>query len=280
MPSDRAWKPRMGVGRKARAAEQDRAAGGRLARAVDLGEGQYARASIALRLYRSTRRIRAYLRWSQEGETQERYIGEVDAATRAANLAQAWKMARAAGYVTTEALPPGSWASSPASRAVMSANKGRDTKPEKLLRSALHRHGLRYRVGVRPIPDLRRTADVVFSRARVAVFVDGCYWHGCPEHHRPAKKDTEFWHEKIAKNQARDADTNKVLSEAGWLVIRVWEHEDPEQAAQKVVKEVTSRRDAPAAAPSALQVEREKPRPLRPSAPNIGADDRRSREQS
>ncbi|MFD8005867.1 very short patch repair endonuclease [Streptomyces mirabilis] len=250
MPPDRAWKPRAGIGREARASEQDRAAGSRLARAVDLGEGRYARASIALRLYRSTRRIRAYLRWSQEGETQERYVGEVDAATRAANLTQAWEMAHAAGYVTTETVPSDSWASSAASRAVMSANKGRDTKPEKLLRSALHRHGLRYRVGARPLPDLRRTADVVFTKARIAVFVDGCYWHGCPEHHRPAKKGAAFWQEKIAGNRARDAETNEALRNAGWLVIRVWEHEDPEQAAQVVVKAVRSRQKSSAVDPS------------------------------
>ncbi|MBB6415850.1 very short patch repair endonuclease [Streptomyces sp. AK010] len=243
MPPDRAWKPRAGISREARASEQDRAAGSRLARAVDLGEGRYARASIALRLYRRTRRIRAYLRWSQEGETQERYVGEVDAETRAANLAQAWEMAHAAGLVTTEAVPPESWASSAASRAVMSANKGRDTKPEKLLRSALHRQGLRYRVGARPLPGLRRTADVVFTKARVAVFVDGCYWHGCPEHHRPAKKGAVFWQEKIAGNRARDAETNEALRNAGWLVIRVWEHEDPEQAARAVVKAVKSRQE-------------------------------------
>ncbi|MFJ2785288.1 MULTISPECIES: very short patch repair endonuclease [unclassified Streptomyces] len=241
MPPDRAWKPRAGMSREARAAEQDRAAGGRLTRAVDIGEARYARASVALRLYRSTRRIRAYLRWSQEGETHERYVGEVDAATRTANLAAAWEIAHAAGYVTTETVPPGSWASSPASRAVMTANKAKDTKPEKLLRSALHRHGLRYRVGLRPIPDLRRTADVVFPKARVAVFVDGCYWHGCPEHLRPAKKGVEFWQEKIAGNRARDSETNEVLRKAGWLVIRVWEHEDPEQAAQQVVEAVRSR---------------------------------------
>ncbi|MEU2821965.1 very short patch repair endonuclease [Streptomyces bacillaris] len=245
MPPDRAWKPRPGMNREARAAEQDRAAGSRLARAVECGEGRYARASIALRVYRSTRRIRAYLRWSQEGETQERYVGEVDAETRAANLAQAWKMAHAAGYVTTETLPPDSWASSPASRAVMSANKGRDTKPEKLLRSALHRRGLRYRVGIRPVPDLRRTADVVFTKARVAVFVDGCYWHGCPEHHRPAKKDATFWREKIAGNRARDLETNEALRDAGWLVIRVWEHQDPDEAAQEVSQAVRSRQHIP-----------------------------------
>lgn len=244
MPLDRAWKSKAGMSREARATEQDRAAGGRFTRAVNVGEGRYARASVALRLYRSTRRIRAYLRWSEEGETHERYLGEVDASTRAANLAQAWRVARAAGYVTTETVPSGSLASSPASRAVMSANKGRDTVPEKLLRSALHRRGLRYRVGVRPVPGLRRTADVVFTKVRVAVFVDGCYWHGCPEHYRPAKKGASFWHEKIAQNQARDAETNEALRDAGWCVIRVWEHEDPERAAHEVIRAVGVRRAA------------------------------------
>ncbi|NGO70638.1 very short patch repair endonuclease [Streptomyces sp. SB3404] len=241
MPPDRAWKPKAGMNKDSRAAEQDRAAGGRLARAVDIGKGRYARASIALRMYRSTRRIRAYLRWSQEGETRERYVGEVDATTRAANLAQAWSMARTAGYVTTEPLPPGSWASSPASRAVMAANKGRDTKPERLLRSALHRKGLRYRVSVRPIADLRRTADVVFTRARVAVFVDGCYWHGCPEHYRPSTKRAAFWQEKISGNQARDAETTAALEEHGWKVLRFWEHEDPLEAAELVSQAVRLR---------------------------------------
>src|SRR5690606_26089746 len=104
--------------------------------------------------------------------------------TRAANLRAAWRMARSAGLLKAA---PESWATSPASRAVMRANKGRDTRPEMAVRSELHAMGLRYRVGVRPLEGLRRTADVVFSRERVAVFVDGCYWHGCPDHHRPAK---------------------------------------------------------------------------------------------
>ncbi|RLL70526.1 very short patch repair endonuclease [Streptomyces sp. Z26] len=241
MPPDRAWKPRVGMTRESRAAEQDRAAGGRHTRAVDVGGGRYARASIALRLYRSTRRIRAYLRWSQEGETREQYVGEVDAATRAANLRQAWSMARTAGYVTTESLPSGSWASSPASRAVMSANKGRDTKPERLLRSALHRKGLRYRVSARPVADVRRTADVVFTKARVAVFVDGCFWHGCPEHYRPATKRAEFWQGKIEGNQTRDAETTATLEERGWEVIRFWAHEDPMEAAERVSQVVRER---------------------------------------
>ncbi len=243
LPPDRAWKARAGMSQDARSAEQDRAAGGRFRRAVLLGEGRYARASIALRVYHRTRRIRAYLRWSHDGKTKERYVGEVDAVVRAANLEQAWDMAHAAGYVTVEEVPLGSQASSPASRSVMIANKGKDTKPETMLRAALHKRGLRYRVGIRPIPDLRRTADVVFTKARVAVFVDGCYWHGCPDHYRPAKRGADFWREKIAGNRVRDCETTEALSDAGWLVVRVWEHEDPELAAQKVASVVRARQD-------------------------------------
>ncbi|WP_301126659.1 very short patch repair endonuclease [Streptomyces cacaoi] len=226
----------------ARAAEQDRAAGGQHRRAVDVGQGRFARASIALRLYQRTRRIRAYLRWSDDGRTRERYVGEVDGSTRAANLRQAWAAAWALDLLTEEPVPAGSWASSRESRAVMAANKGRDTVPELLLRKALHRQGLRYRVSARPLAEFRRTADVVFTKARVAVFVDGCFWHGCPEHHRPAtKQHSGFWSQKIEGNRARDKETNDVLQEAGWTVIRVWEHEDPVEAARRITEVVRSR---------------------------------------
>ncbi|GAP52656.1 very short patch repair endonuclease [Streptomyces azureus] len=161
-------------------------------------------------------------------------MGEVNAETRAANLALAWEAARSAGQVTDEELPATSFASSISVRAVMTANKAKDTKPEQLLRSALHRKGLRYRVGIRPLPELRRTADVVFPKVRVAVFVDGCFWHGCPDHHRPAKKRGEFWQEKIKGNRERDAATNIALREAGWTVVRVWEHEDVNEAAERI----------------------------------------------
>jgi len=116
----------------------------------------------------------------------------------------------------------------------MRGNKGRDTRPEMALRSAVHALGLRYRVGVRPLPGLRRTADLVFPRARVAVFLDGCFWHGCPEHCRPASRNAAFWEAKIAGNAARDADTDARLREAGWHVVRVWEHEPPAEAARRV----------------------------------------------
>jgi DNA mismatch endonuclease (patch repair protein) len=203
-PPLRAWKGREERARDLLTAEQDRAAGGRHRRMIDLGDGRFACASIELKLLPKTRRIRAYLRWSDKGRSPAKYVGEVDHETRAKNLAQAWRMAAESGLLTESPLPKDSWASSHAVRSTMLGNRGRDTKPEMLLRSHLHRAGLRYRVSVRPIPQLRRTADVVFPKARVAVFLDGCFWHGCPEHHRPAKKNSEFCTAKIDGNRARD----------------------------------------------------------------------------
>jgi len=116
----------------------------------------------------------------------------------------------------------------------MKAARPRDTAPEKALRSALHRKGLRFRVDKKPIRDLNRKADIVFRSARVAVFVDGCFWHGCPIHGTQAKANAEFWSRKIKQNQERDTDTTRQLKAAGWRVIRVWEHEDPETASKKI----------------------------------------------
>jgi DNA mismatch endonuclease (patch repair protein) len=90
--------------------------------------------------------------------------------------------------------------------------------------------------------DLRRTADVVFTSARIAVFVDGCYWHGCPEHHRPSQENRRFWQEKIAGTKARDAETDELLAKAGWQSIRVWEHEEPVLAALRVISAVQATR--------------------------------------
>ncbi len=238
-PPERAYKARKGT---VPSAEQDRAAGGRHRRMVDLGDGRTARASVALKLYPKTRRIRAVLRWSQGGKSPERYLGEVDHETRAANLAEAWTRARAAGLLAEETLPAGSTASSLAVRAVMRANRGKDTGPELALRSLLYRRGLRYRVDTRPLPDIRRTADVVFPKDQVAVFLDGCYWHGCPEHYRAATKNAGTWRDKIDGNRARDAQTNEILRGAGWTVIRVWEHEDLAEAAERIARELRERR--------------------------------------
>jgi DNA mismatch endonuclease (patch repair protein) len=93
-------------------------------------------------------------------------------------------------------------------------------------------------VNIRPVPGLRRTADLVFTRAKVAVFLDGCFWHGCPEHLRPSRINERFWNLKIMGNKERDQDTDRRLIEAGWTVLRVWEHEDPEAAARRVVEVV------------------------------------------
>lgn len=124
----------------------------------------------------------------------------------------------------------------------MQSNRGRDTKPELALRSAVHALGLRYRVSARPLPQVRRTADMVFSSARVAVFMDGCFWHGCPEHHTVAATNAAFWAEKVLTNRVRDRDTDRRLADAGWTSIRVWEHEDPHQAAARIHRIVNERR--------------------------------------
>ncbi|GHS84887.1 hypothetical protein AGMMS50218_01000 [Actinomycetota bacterium] len=117
----------------------------------------------------------------------------------------------------------------------MQANRSRDTKPELEIRRALHARGLRYRVDVAPEPGLRRRADIVFPRARVAVFIDGCFWHGCPDHGRSEfNRNADYWPAKIAANVARDSDTNARLEQAGWHVLRYWEHE----AAEGVVAEI------------------------------------------
>jgi DNA mismatch endonuclease (patch repair protein) len=116
----------------------------------------------------------------------------------------------------------------------MQANKGRDTKPELALRRAVHALGLRYRVSARPIPTVRRTADLVFTRARVAVFLDGCFWHGCPDHHTKSATNAAYWADKVEKNRARDRETDALLAAEGWVAVRIWEHEDPGEAALKV----------------------------------------------
>ena len=125
-------------------------------------------------------------------------------------------------------------ASSPGASRRMAVAPRRDTAPELALRRALHAAGLRYRVGF-PVPgQRRRTIDVAFTRAQVAVFVDGCFWHGCPEHGTQPQSNSAWWTTKLSANQARDRDTDRVLAEAGWTVLRVWEHEDPAAAADRV----------------------------------------------
>ncbi|MFJ6492362.1 very short patch repair endonuclease [Streptomyces californicus] len=139
--------------------------------------------------------------------------------------------------------PEGSWASSAARRRNMQAIRSRDTKPERLIRRLVHANGLRYRVAARPLPDLRRTADLVFRPAKVAVFIDGCYWHGCPEHYVSPKTNPGYWSEKVARNIARDRDTDEQLTAAGWLVLRFWEHQSSDACALSIISAVRERRN-------------------------------------
>lgn len=118
-----------------------------------------------------------------------------------------------------------SWASSDAARTTMRANRGRDTVPELAVRKRIHAAGLRYRVNARPEPDIRRTVDLLFRGPRVAVLIDGCFWHGCAEHHQAPRANADFWSTKIQRNRARDAETTVALTARGWRVLRFWEHE-------------------------------------------------------
>jgi DNA mismatch endonuclease, patch repair protein len=116
----------------------------------------------------------------------------------------------------------------------MQRQRRRDTGPEMLLRRELHRLGLRYRVDRKVLPGVRRRADVVFGPGRVAVFVDGCFWHRCPEHGTAPCANAEWWMDKLAANVARDRDTDRRLVQAGWRPVRVWEHEDMAAAALNI----------------------------------------------
>jgi DNA mismatch endonuclease (patch repair protein) len=133
-----------------------------------------------------------------------------------------------------------SWALNPGRRRNMQANRSKDTKPEVRLRSILHARGLRYRVNHRPLPGVRMTADMVFTRSKVAVFVDGCFWHGCPEHYRKPAINKDYWEPKLKKNLGRDGIVDAALLAEGWTVIRSWEHEDPELVADRVESAVRS----------------------------------------
>jgi DNA mismatch endonuclease (patch repair protein) len=116
----------------------------------------------------------------------------------------------------------------------------KDTNVELALRKELHAKGLRYRLHVPLLTKPRRVPDIVFSSAKVAIFVDGCFWHGCPEHGSWPKSNAQFWREKIEANRARDADTDQRLQASGWQVVRVWAHESAPQAAKRIEEIVRS----------------------------------------
>jgi len=132
---------------------------------------------------------------------------------------------------TGSSVPP---ASSAAVRARFQRQKIRDTAPELALRRELHRRGLRYRVDVSLLGGRRGRADIVFSRARLAVMIDGCFWHCCPDHGLSPRSNADWWREKLDRNVERDRRTDAELSSLGWNVVRVWEHEEPAVAAVRI----------------------------------------------
>jgi len=131
-------------------------------------------------------------------------------------------------------------ASSHIARRTMQANRRVNTGPERRVRSELHHMGLRFRKDMRlDLEGGRVRPDIVFTRAKVAVFVDGCYWHSCPQHGARPKANAEFWSAKLTRNVARDRRADDVLAAAGWTVLRVWEHEEPTQAARRIHRTLT-----------------------------------------
>jgi DNA mismatch endonuclease, patch repair protein len=153
-----------------------------------------------------------------------------------ARLAQAQLLAQLA-FTAMLSVPPSPPPASPGRARNMAAIRRRDTRPEKRVRSLLHRAGLRFRVdqpirldGARPI-----RPDIVFTRQRLAIFIDGCFWHGCPTHGvRKNGVNSRYWGPKIARNQERDAEQAELLRRHGWEVLRFWEHDAPEPVAASI----------------------------------------------
>jgi DNA mismatch endonuclease (patch repair protein) len=143
-----------------------------------------------------------------------------------------------AGSVTPYPVP-----SSPAATTKMRANRSCDTTPELRLRSAIHRRGLRFRKNYAVLAGaVRVRPDIVFTAARVAVFLDGCFWHRCEAHRTIPVSNAPYWGPKLERTGARDRVVDEALTRSGWIVVRVWEHDDPEDAALRVEAQVRRQR--------------------------------------
>ena len=127
-------------------------------------------------------------------------------------------------------------ASSPTVRKRMQSTPQADNPLERQIRSALHRRGIRFRTHYRLRNLPRRSIDIALVAKKIAVFVDGCFWHGCPRHGTTPKANRVWWVQKIDANKCRDAETNKILRKLGWKVLRIWEHERVETAAERVLR--------------------------------------------
>ncbi|MEV7102903.1 very short patch repair endonuclease [Streptomyces atroolivaceus] len=132
--------------------------------------------------------------------------------------------------------------SSPGVSARMSRQARRDTAPEVAVRKLLHATGYRYRLNERVPGMSRRTIDIAFTRVKVAVMIDGCFWHGCPEHATQPSANSEWWRQKLDRNMARDIETTEHLTGAGWTVLRFWEHESPRDVVERITTTVNCRR--------------------------------------
>ena len=121
----------------------------------------------------------------------------------------------------------------------MLGNRSRDTVPELLVRRALHARGLRFRVDLRPEAELRTRADIVFTRRRIAVYIDGCFWHGCPQHGTSPKANADYWAPKLARNIERDRESTVALESRGWAVLRFWSHEPVDEVVECIAARVT-----------------------------------------
>lgn len=143
---------------------------------------------------------------------------------------------------TSSRLPAAPPAANAGRRRNMQANRRRDTGPERALRSALHAAGYRYRCDLRiDLADARVRPDIAFTRRKVAVFIDGCFWHSCPEHGRQPTVNSRYWSPKLQGNRERDRRNTDALEQAGWVVVRVWEHEPVAEALLKVAAALSDR---------------------------------------
>lgn len=137
-------------------------------------------------------------------------------------------------HMRRETTAAASTASSPGVRSRMQAQRTRDTGLELAVRLLLHARGLRYRVDRKRLPGLRRRADIVFGPARLAVYIDGCFWHGCPLHGISPRANSDYWGPKLRRNREGDTETDRLLAESGWTVLRAWEHETPKDVAARL----------------------------------------------
>lgn len=147
-----------------------------------------------------------------------------------------WHAGQMRSKEPSRATPPEGWLTQK-----MSTFPRGETTPEMALRRALHSKGLRYRVHL-PVPGIaRRRIDIAFTRRKIAVFVDGCFWHSCPEHGRTPTRNMDWWTWKLEGNAARDRATTEHLEHLGWEVVRCWEHEPPTDMVQRVLEALDAR---------------------------------------